>query len=61
MDWEKFRAETAAQVLCIELGPGWGSMPKEKAVRQAGKSNITLISNQILNNHERKNTAAKYK
>lgn len=35
MDWEKFRAETAAQVLCIELGPGWGSMPKEKAVRQA--------------------------
>ena len=35
MDWEKFRAETAAHVMCTELGPGWGSMQKEKLVAQA--------------------------
>lgn len=35
MDWEKFRAETAARVMCTELGPGWSSMPKEKLVAQA--------------------------
>ena len=35
MDWEKFRAETAARVMCIELGPGWGSMPKETLVARA--------------------------
>ena len=35
MDWEKFRAETAARCLAVIIGPGYGSMPKETAARHA--------------------------
>lgn len=35
MDWEKFRAETAARILGVLLGPSWGSIGSEKAIQMA--------------------------
>ena len=35
MDWEKFRAETAARILGVLLGPSWAVVDRKKAVKMA--------------------------
>ena len=42
-DKEKFRAETAARVMCVMLGPGYGAMPVESLIKRAIEYTDELI------------------
>jgi hypothetical protein len=44
MDEKQFFAETAARILCVLLGPSWGSMTKEKAAKKAIEYTDELIT-----------------